>query len=73
MGRPSDLYRFTPPSSTRLAKYLENKLEYKPLPPSTPLLHFSRPILLKNRNAPYRWTLVDPSKIIDIGSRLSSS
>ena len=70
IGRPSDLYRFTPPSSTRPTKYLDNKLEYNPLPPSTPHLYFSRPILLKNRNAPYRWTLADPSKIIGRGSRL---
>ena len=49
IGQPSDLYGFTPPSSTRPTKYLDNKLEYKPLPPSTPLLHFSRPILLKKQ------------------------
>ena len=49
IGQPSDLYSFTSPSSARPTKYPYNSLKYSPLPPSTPLLHFSRPILLKKQ------------------------
>ena len=62
IGQPSDLYSFTSPSSTRPTKYLDNKLEYKPLPPSTPSLHFSRAILLKTEMPPTDGRLQIPAR-----------